>query len=254
MYFRNRVLLILLVLLLVSCQTEKFPKPLPTPSTSCPSQFEWRGLRPGVSTNFDVIRVLGLPNRIKWLKYDNKRVTAYSYKNGEGYLNGVLETRILLRRDGVVDWIEIAASQRDIHFRSVKEIHDLIGDVSLDTIYTNNNYNPAYRMFDMLGGPGIVYVWSVCGLAVIGLPYHSIDQDQQLYPISKEGIDQKESDLKPLYLPPMNEGDELPKTSESAVLLEVLFTPTTYEGFKENYQFQFTWLSWSLWTKIKGYK
>jgi hypothetical protein len=247
-FFHKRIYLALILSILVGCQPIFAQESLPTPKISCPSQFDWRGLRPGVSTIEDVIKKLGKPASVTELQYDKKRVIEYLYRNGNGYLNNILQTRILFSQKGIVDWIEIPASQNDIKFRSVEEIYDQIG--VLDTIYINNNYNPAYKMYDVLGGPAEVYVWSGCGLAVIGIPSYLIGDDQQLHSVKEKNINNTDQ-LEILYPPPINLGGDPSKTPQSAVLIEAIFIPTTYEGFEQSYQYQFTYLDWSLWDKLK---
>jgi hypothetical protein len=248
MITRNFVLFTLIGLLLVRCQPQE---PLPAPAVPCPIQVGWRGFQPGASTILNTIQTLGLPGGIHILKYPGKQIIDFAYHNGEGYLNDIMETKILFGQGGVVDWIEIPATQSDINFHSVKEITDKIG--SPDIIYPNNNFNPAYKMFDILSGPGQVYVWTGCGLAVIGLDGCIVNQDQMLKCLSKDEINQTPDDLiRPIFSHPMNSSGES-WTSVSAIFLEIHFIPTTYEGFNESYQFQFSFLNWDFWDKVKGY-
>jgi hypothetical protein len=241
------LLMIVLAIFLVSCQSTSYVQ-LPTPSAACPSQFSWRGLQPGISTKEDVITVLGNPENIEQNKYDQKKVLTFTYRLGEGYLNDLLVTRILFRQDGIIDSLEVPASQGDIHFRSTMDIYNELG--AIDTIYTNNNYNPAYSTLDVKGGPAKVFVWSKCGLAVLGIPNYSIDGNQQITPLSKKETGQLPDPLEVLYPPPFNAESETISSFEAAILMEILFIPTTYEGFINQYLYYLPYIDWILWDKI----
>ncbi len=234
--------------LIVACATATSPPPLPTPEVACPVALDWHGLVAGQSTRQEVVQALGNPLRQGSQQVDNRRISFYAYAVEGGSVARFVEDRVFFRANGTVDWMEVVVADRDGRFHAVQEITKQVGD-TLDTVYSNNNYNPAsHSQYDVLGGPDQLYIWSECGLVLDVLPYCSptevggpkcvsaSNSSSSRLPISET--------LKLRQPSPYNIGGDAPPDVDNIILMKILIPPTSYAGFQQTYMYKIPFGLW----------
>jgi hypothetical protein len=127
---------------------------LEAPESTCQTTpVPWQGLVPGQSTKTDMITALGQPIQTTRV---NRRESIFVYpptmRHGFG--------NVILLRDDVVDWVDVWVADLDGSFHTLAEFVQVYGN-TLDRVYEN-------RLGDVIG-PGQVYVWSECGVALIAV-------------------------------------------------------------------------------------
>jgi hypothetical protein len=252
---RNPVKIAILVLLLVilsGCSSLNNSQTLPTPSAECAVLPDWKGIFPGKTTREEVVQLLKRPAKFGIENHKGQMVTYFAYPIESGTVKNYFMDKIFFDARGVVDWMEIAAVDRDENVLEVSEISQQLGD-KLDTIYANTNYNPAYKQYDVIGGPDQVYVWANCGVALLAIPYCHLQKGTNQ--ISCDDYDTAEDQgdknkLTPLESPPFYEGGERENNKNALIVMKIMYPPTSYGGYKENYMFKIPYVGWNFWEKL----
>lgn len=245
----NRYLCVMMVLGLgVSCLPDMIDNHLPRPESVCRVTLNWRGILPGLSTRQDVINVLGNPTSTGNRKFGDQQLSFYTYVVEGGKVSNFVRDNIFFGQDGIVDWIEAVVADRDGRFHPAQEVISELGS-TIDTAYTNSTYDPSRSFqYDVVSGPDELYVWSECGLAldIHGACFPS--QEGSLRCISPEdrlkpgkGIATSVT-LRNPYPTPFDTNIAL--GSENAILMKILFRPTTYQGFLDYYRSKIPFLIW----------
>lgn len=252
--FRSFAYFLAFLLLLTGCKTVEEKQVLSAPTRNCPIQADWKGIIPGQSTQKDVTDRLGQPLKIGIEKFDKEEVKYFSYPIENGLAKDLIKVdRIFFTSDGVVSWIELGVVDRDGKMHTVKEIADPLG-YQLDSIFMNADYKPNRKttptlIVDVHRGPDYVYVWSHCGVAVIGLPGCGLDSSNQVTCTIEMSLpnDNPQALLaldKGLYY---NSEDEIANNSNAIVLLQYFFPPTSYADFNEFFLNKTAYYGWRFW-------
>lgn len=227
-------------IILIACQTSSSPDVLslssalpptmavvhlPQPERTCPTTITWHGLRPGMSTQQDVINALGQPSEKGFRRNGDNSFAFYSYKVIGGVVAEYATDRIYFRADWVVDWIEAVVGDRDGAYHTVAETSSEVGNI-LDIAYLNNNSSPYGTSPDkihpdVLAGPDEVYVWSECGIAL------DVIQSEVISDV-----------LTARHPDPYDDTGKRSPKSNSIVLIKFLFIPTSYDGFKNYFMYK----------------
>lgn len=200
------------------------------------------GLRPGKSTQDDVLQVLGKPEAKGKATFPNGETIPYFAYRASGDISLYAQHRVFFTPNRKIFWIEAIVGDYDGRFHTVNDTVNLIGN-ELDTVYDNNNLNPfAEYHIDILSGPDTVLVWSECGVALLALPSVIKEESGKLVqePISKESsniLSLRYPNVLPSRIPVSN--------PNAVVLMQFIFEPTTFENFMEEFSFKVTFGLWS---------
>jgi hypothetical protein len=244
-------------LLVASCAASQVSEPLPIPDAACPLTIEWHKIIPGKSSRQDVIDAFGQPSQISNQQFGTVSTLVYIYKIEGGVISRFAQDRVFFRPDGVVDWIEAIVADRDGSFHPAQEVVNQIGS-TLDTAYMNSNYDPSKPYpLDVLAGPDQIYVWSECGIALdVHNTCSSGEQGKLGCQSSTDRIPSNtpiSSTLTMRYPSPYHLGGEPSPSVNSVVLMEFLFSPTSYKGFTETYMRKIPYGSWDTYLReIRG--
>jgi hypothetical protein len=239
-YILGFIIFLACMILCTGCEVIGENPSLSAPALSCPARLTWKGITPGVSSEKDVINLLGQPAMIGIAKFENVRVRYYAYPVESGFVKEFLpEDRVYFTSAGVVGWVQTVSGDRDAKIHEVKEIADQLG-YSLDTVLMNQSYKPNSKtslsqgVFDVHGGPDHIYIWAHCGMAVLGLPgWHPDPSGQIVYSPESISSENTPQDLLVLREPFEYNADQRIANSHSIVLVQYFFPPTSYNDFKE---------------------
>jgi hypothetical protein len=214
---------------------------IPQPLSSCSINMEWNGILPGKSNYRDVINQLGTPNLIGLERFGKKVYIYFGYNTKDEIKIGKASNRIYFSDNGKVDLIELPKLVKNYPPSEIKDISDIIGN-NLDTVYMNNNYDPGLpSQYDILGGPEQVYVWSNCGIALLGSPYcHKAPNDKVSCEstVDNNGGTDNNNELKATHEPIIGYDDSISYESSALLLIEYIFPATNYDYYKSNYMFK----------------
>jgi hypothetical protein len=204
--------------------------------------MNWMNLRPGKSTQEDVIRVLGKPESKGKSTFPNGEAIPYLAYNVSGDISSYAQHRIFFDSNKKIYWIEVIVGDQDGQFHTINETVNLLGE-ELDTIYDNNNLNPfADYHIDILSGPDTVLVWSECGVALLALPSVIRSENGTLVhePISKDS-----SNILKLRFPNVLPSRIPISNLNAVVLMQFNFEPATFESFMEIYSYKIPFGMWT---------
>lgn len=253
---RSAIVLLLATSMLAACTSPQDLPALPTPTAACHPLYDWGGMAPGKSTREDVDRLLGTPEVEGTIRSDEWGQLSYSgYPAGHTVFPDGIRHVVFFRADGVVHSIDVIVADRDGRFHPVQEIHNEIGMMP-DTVYLNTDVQqsqgqPSGDAYDTHSGPDVVYVWAACGLAVTTLTVgedHLASTDCRTEAQEHDADQSPEPVIAPLKTPQYRE----PVTPNgcSAVMVEFLFQPTSYEGFVDFYMDSVPVYSISTWAQV----
>ena len=233
--------------LIAGCAIATPAPPLPTPEAHCPMTLDWHGLVAGRSTRQEVVQVLGNPTRQGNQQFDGRRVSYYAYNLAGGSVASFAEDQVFFLPNGIVDWMQVVVADRDGEFHTVPELADQVG-YTLDTVYWNNNYNPANQpQCDVLAGPDQLYVWSECGVILDVLPFCTPTASGGLKCSGvSNSLDQTSAMSGPLKLRQRSPDpvDGALDVTNSTILMKILIPPTSYDGFKTTYMYKIPFGRW----------
>jgi hypothetical protein len=216
------LVLVLLTLVLAACSPDTSRKvELEAPENTCQAvSVSWQGLVVGQSTKTDVIAALGQPIQTTHV---NRRESIYVYPPTmrQGFGN------VILLRDDVVDWIDVWVADSDGNFHTLAEFVQIYGS-TLDRVSEN-------RSGDIVG-PGQVYVWSECGVALIAVSEHWVKRsDDEILPLA-EFTGMKDYEWIIRYPVPVDPRDVPPEPdAQQIVFRQLFFRPTSFASFQEFY-------------------
>jgi outer membrane protein assembly factor BamE (lipoprotein component of BamABCDE complex) len=240
--FQLSICMFCICILLASCKPQKLDYQYPPSNATCPTDFSWINLKPGESTQDDVIRVLGRPASTGKTKYASGETVPYFAYKVSGSISPYAQHRIYFDTNKKIYWIEVIVGDQDGQFHTVEETANLVGR-ELDTVYDNNNLDPFVQsQYDILAGPDTVLVWSECGLAILALPGVVREENGKL---SKDPISKDSSNILKLRFPNVFSSEIPVSNLHAIVLLEYIFEPTTFENFMETYSYK---IPFGLWT------
>ncbi len=237
-----------LLLLMLSACTARVTMP-PEPEEECPlGVLSWNGLQPGVSTQEDVLAMLGEPDERGWKSYAyvirpeatdwfirnaKEKLEYFGYVVNDGKISEWLDRDyVYFYPDGRVYWISAVVGDRDGKFHTVQE---LAGNMwsQVDAIEINHYKNNRLRSVpDTILGESEVWEWDRCGLFLESYPFIETDLNgNQCFSVAKDAIF---GDVQTNYYNLLSEGSY--RNPESIVLAQYLFPPTTYEWSSSRYQ------------------
>jgi hypothetical protein len=218
---------------------------LPKPERACPVVLDWHGIKPGQSSQDDVIRSLGQPiQRGSYKFYDDQDIAFFTYPVSSGRVSQLLKHRVYFRSDGMVNWIEEIVADRDGPFYSAQETINQLGN-ELDVAYRNNSYIPNVWNYDVLSGPDYLYVWAECGLALNVIESCAVAD----HGCVNEPIKVVTSTLMLRHVA-TNVQSKPMSGIDKVVLMRFLFPPTSYEGFAKFYEKRIPFGIWETYLKI----
>jgi hypothetical protein len=134
----------------------------------------------------------------------------------------LLTNKVFFHNDKT-DRFEVVVADVDGRFHTVEEIALELGE-ELDVVYWEGDRD--------VFGPGLVYVWAECGVALIAIPPEMIPSMDDSPP---QLAVPENTQLKIRHPIPLQSATLMEPDIRDIVMIKVLFAPTSYNSFKEAY-------------------
>jgi len=198
---------------------------LATPEGMCQaSASSWLEISPGESTEENVLDVLGEPATQGHLSKVESRFFLYppivdTSETKSGNL-------VVFRKNGVVDWMDLWVANSDGKFHTVAEFARQYGP-KLDRAYVQG-INDTF-------GPGQVYVWSECGLAITAVSDVHIKRFANETLALAEQLEPSIGELTFRYPVHPSATIQPSPNVDQIVVRQFIFQPTSFDSFRRAY-------------------